>query len=288
MLKIACIQLTSSDNIAENTAKLQKMAAQAAASGAGLIVTPENSFFMEGVEKGKRELYTMQDHPAVKASAEMARENKVFLLIGSIAVVPENGTDENGSKTYTYNRSILFNPDGEIAAYYDKIHLFDVEVGDGQVYRESAKVRSGDKAVLTTLPLITHPSSLLPKIGLTICYDLRFPQLFRTLAKAGANIIAVPAAFTKVTGEAHWHTLLRARAIETGSFIIAPAQTGTHPGGRQTFGHSLIVDPWGKIMADGGEGEGITTTKIDLEEVEKTRSRLPSLKHDREFTTISF
>ena len=268
ILKISCIQLTSSANMADNIAKIGDMVAQAASSGAQLIATPENSFLM-AEPKSSPELYTQSQHPAVKAAAEMARNNKVWLLIGSVAILP----DAHAQKTY--NRSLLFNPDGKIVAHYDKIHLFDVEVGDGQTYRESAKMLAGNQAVIAETPFAN--------LGMSICYDLRFPQLYRKLAKAGANIIAVPAAFTQKTGEAHWHILLQARAIETGCFIIAPAQTGTHAGGRQTYGHSLIIDPWGRILADAGTEEGIITAEIDLTEVEKTRKNLPSLQHDREF-----
>ncbi len=220
----------------------------------------------------KREIYRQNEHPAVKASASIAEKHKVWLLIGSVAVA----ANEEGK---TYNRSLLFDPNGNICAQYDKIHLFDVDVGDGQLYRESAKIAPGDKAIVAQLPFAD--------LGMTVCYDLRFPQLYRALAKAGANIIAVPAAFTQVTGEAHWHVLLRARAIETGSFIIAPAQTGTHAGGRQTYGHSLIVDPWGRIIADGGTEEGVITAGLDLGEVNNIRARLPNLKHGRDFT-VSF
>jgi len=273
MLKISCIQMNSSANMSENVAKLQKMVAEAAGQGAKLVATPENSFLMDE-PKSQRELYTMSEHPVVRVSADMARENKVFLLIGSVAVADDGwqATDDNKA----YNRSILFNPNGEIIAHYDKIHLFDVEVGDGQVYRESTKIMAGNRAVVAKTQFFD--------LGMTVCYDLRFPHLFRALAKNGANIIATPAAFTKTTGEAHWHVLQRARAIETGCFIIAPAQTGTHAGGRQTFGHSLIIDPWGMVLADGGEGEGIVAAEIDLAEVEKTRAKMPSLRHDREFS----
>jgi predicted amidohydrolase len=272
MLKISCIQMNSSANMSENIAKLQKMVADAAIGGAKLVATPENSFLMDE-PKAARELYTMSEHPAVRASADMARENKVFLLIGSVAVADDGWQMTDDKKAY--NRSILFNPNGEIVAYYDKIHLFDVEVGDGQVYRESAKILAGNRAVVAAMQFFN--------LGMTICYDLRFPHLFGALAKNGANIIATPAAFTKTTGEAHWHVLQRARAIETGCFIIAPAQTGTHAGGRQTFGHSLIIDPWGRVLADAGEGEGIVSAEIDIAEVAKTRAKMPSLCHDREF-----
>lgn len=266
ILKTACVQINGSADIADNIVKIENMVASAAVQGAEFIATPENSFLMEDAAD-KRVLYAQEEHPAVKASAGMARKNGVWLLIGSVAVAA------NAEKTY--NRSLLFNPQGEIVAQYDKIHLFDVEVGDGQTYRESAKIMAGGKAVTAQTPW--------GRLGMTICYDLRFPQLYRAIAKAGANMIAVPAAFTQVTGEAHWHVLLRARAIENGCFIIAPAQTGTHAGERKTYGHSLIIDPWGKVLADAGTAEGIITAELDLNEVDKVRGKLPSLGHDRNF-----
>ncbi len=266
MLKVACIQLTSGADLLENIEKVENLLKQAAESGAKFIFTPENSFLMEAGTKN-HEIYKQEEHPAVIASSDMAKKYGVWLLIGSVAVA--------GSDNKNYNRSLLFNPAGEIAAQYDKIHLFDVEVGDGQTYRESAKMIAGDKAVIADMPFA--------KLGMTVCYDLRFPQLYRALAKAGANIITVPAAFTQVTGQAHWHVLLRARAIENACFIVAPAQTGTHAGGRKTYGHSLIINPWGEIIADAGTEEGIITAEIDLSEVAKIRANLPSLQHDRDF-----
>lgn len=293
MLSVACIQLTSGADLLENIAKVEQQVEKAVASGAKFITTPENTFLMEESGKG-RILYKQDDYPAIKASETMARKHKVWLLIGSVAILSNeyrvqsaeekkkkgkysNSQLSTHNSALTYNRSLLFNPEGEIVAHYDKIHLFDVEVGDGQTYRESAKILPGEKAVIAKTPWA--------KLGMTICYDVRFPQLYRALAKSGAQIITVPAAFTQVTGEAHWHVLLRARAIESGCFVIAPAQTGTHAGNRKTYGHSLIIDPWGKILADGGTEEGIITADIDLSEVAKTRAKLPSLQHDREFVT---
>lgn len=272
MLKISCLQLTSSDDIWNNIAKINELVAKSASQGAQFVCTPENSFLMEKPDT-ERILYTQNEHPAIRATAEMARKNRVWLLIGSIAIADDRIQITGDRKSY--NRSFLFNPEGEIAAQYDKIHLFDVEIDDGQTYRESTKIIPGNKVVLATTPWC--------KLGMTICYDLRFPQLYRSLAKAGAGIITVPAAFTRVTGAAHWHVLLRARAIETGCFIIAPAQTGTHAGGRKTYGHSLIIDPWGRILADAGAKQGIITADIDLAEVAITRAKLPTLQHDREF-----
>ena len=285
-MQVACIQLTSGGDIPKNIARVQQLVSHAASGGAQFIATPENTFFMgEGAPK-----YTQAEHPGALAAAEMAKLHKVWLLIGSVAVLPslraQRSNPENPDRiasspaaprndVKTVNRSLLFNPNGDIVTHYDKIHLFDVEVGDGQSYRESAKFAPGREAVLAATPFA--------QIGMTVCYDVRFPQLYRALAKRGAEILAVPSAFTKVTGEAHWHVLLRARAIENGCFVIAPAQCGTHPGGRETFGHSLIVDPWGKILADGGTEEGVVTAEINLEEVKKARARIPSLQHDRDF-----
>jgi predicted amidohydrolase len=283
-LTIACIQLTSNDDIAANIARVEQLVAEAAGKGAEFVATPENVFLMAAANdphpKREREKWTQAEHPGVVAAAKMAKRHGVWLLVGSVAVDGGQMTDDGK----TYNRSILFNPQGEIAATYDKIHLFDVEVGDGQSYRESTKMLAGEKVVLGNLCLVQSEKKLLStKLGLTICYDLRFPQLYRALAKAGAEIIAVPSAFTQVTGEAHWHVLLRARAIENGCFIIAPAQTGMHPGGRKTYGHSLVVDPWGKILADGGTEEGVVMAEIDLDEVKKIRAKIPSLGHDTMF-----
>jgi deaminated glutathione amidase len=269
-LKIALIQLTSNDDPERNITHVRALVADAAGRGAELVATPENTFLMEapGTE---RTFYTQENHPGVKAAAEMAKLHKLWLLVGSVAVK----VDDSGK---TMNRSLLINPEGNIAAHYDKIHLFDVEVGDGQSYRESAKFLPGAHAVMVATPWA--------KLGMTICYDLRFPHLYRELAKLGAEILAVPSAFTQVTGEAHWHVLLRSRAIENGCYVIAPAQCGTHPGNRKTFGHSLIVDPWGEVVVDGGTKEGVVMAEIDLDKVKQVQAKIPSLKHDREFKPV--
>jgi predicted amidohydrolase len=198
----------------------------------------------------------------------------VHLLIGSLGVLTG---DEDGRFA---NRSFLIGPDGHILAHYDKIHMFDVNVSETEVYRESHGYRPGDKAVLADAGFA--------KVGMTVCYDVRFPQLYRRLAQAGAGIITIPAAFNHITGAAHWETLVRARAIETGAFVLAPAQTGFHAEehgkGRRTHGHSLAVAPWGEILADAGTAPGVTFVDIDLAEVAKARQRVPSLNHDRGFT----
>lgn len=268
-MKVACVQMNSGNDLAANIAKLETLVDKAVAKAAQLVALPENAFLMEapGVG-GKRKIYEQEDHPAVIASAHLAKTHRCWLLVGSIAVK----IDESGK---TVNRSLLFDGQGELVAHYDKIHLFDVDIGDGQTYKESAKFLSGDKVVVAEMPWC--------KLGMSVCYDVRFPHLYRALAKEGADILAVPSAFTQVTGEAHWHVLLRARAIENGCFVIAPAQTGTHPGGRKTYGHALIIDPWGKILADAGTEEGVIVAEINPALVKQTRAKLPSLEHDREF-----
>lgn len=272
-MKIACVQMNSSRDIEANCASLHRLIKEAAGKGAQLVATPENTFVMGEPDAGEqRVLYTQENHPGVAAAASMAREFQCWLLIGSVAVA--DAILDNGK---TYNRSLLFNPQGQVTAAYDKIHLFDVALPNGEIYTESSRILAGNKAVVADMPW--------GKLGMSICYDVRFPHLYRTLAKAGAAMLAVPAAFTVPTGEAHWHVLLRARAIENGCFVIAPAQTGEHPGGRKTYGHALIVDPWGNVLADAGTGEGIIMADIDISQVSHTRGRLPSLGHDREFTT---
>lgn len=267
-IKTALLQLNSTSDITENITTVEQMVADASAKGAQLVATPENSFLMEA--SGQDHLrYSHATHPAVEASVRMAKKNKVWLLIGSIHVTPE------GEKR-SHNRSLLIDPNGHIAAHYDKIHLFDVDVPGDRSYRESDRI-------LPASSLVTA-NCLGAMLGMTICYDVRFPQLYRALAKKGANILTVPAAFTQITGEAHWHVLLRARAIENSCFVIAPAQTGIHSDGRRTFGHSLVIDPWGRVLADGGTEPGVVICDLDLNEVQKVRTRLPSLTHDREFS----
>ena len=264
----ACIQMRSGTEPAANLAAATYMIREAARQGASFIATPEMTNLLDirpGMARPKvRREAEDESLPAFRA---LAAELGVTLLIGSLAIALEE--DERFA-----NRSFLIGPDGGLIARYDKIHMFDVEVGDGQTYRESRAYRPGGEAVLATAPF--------GRIGLTICYDLRFPHLYRRLAQAGADILTVPAAFTRVTGEAHWHVLVRARAIETGCFVIAPAQGGTHEDGRETFGHSLIVSPWGRVVAEmPGDEPGILLAGIDLSEVAAARLRIPSLMHDR-------
>ncbi len=269
MLKTALIQMESGPVIAENLQQAEGFIRRAAERGAQFILTPENTCHIKTPQSEKLQSSPYEsDHPAISFFADLAKELGVWILVGSIAV--------RVSETKVVNRSILFNHRGQMMAHYDKIHLFDVDLPTGESHRESHIVQPGNRAVTSDTPW--------GKIGLTICYDLRFASLFRALAQQGAGMIAVPSAFTVPTGQAHWEVLLRARAIETGSFILAPAQTGTHHGGRKTYGHSLIVGPWGNVLTDGGDDVGIVFADIDLDDVQKARSASPSLAHGQEFS----
>jgi len=268
---LACVQTNATTDMAANLAAVEAQARRARAQGADFIATPENVALMQrDFAAAKAQARPLDGHPAVARFGALAAELGVWLLAGSIATLKPDGR--------LGNTSVLFDDRGGVAASYDKIHLFDVDLPDGRSYRESAKYRAGETAVLAQTPW--------GLLGMTVCYDMRFPELYRDLAKAGAVMLAVPSAFTKVTGEAHWHVLLRARAIETGCFVFAPAQHGVHDGGRQTFGHSLIVDPWGRVLADGGEGTGIVTAAIDLGLVALVRGQIPSLTHDRPYRVV--
>ncbi|MDH3593659.1 MAG: carbon-nitrogen hydrolase family protein [Rhodospirillales bacterium] len=265
---VGCVQMTSGREPEANIAAAEALIRQAREAGAELIMTPETTDMIEPrgsltFEKAQPEA----EHDALAAFRDLAAELGIWLLAGSFVV--------RLAADRLANRSFLIGPGGEIASRYDKIHMFDVEIPDGQSYRESRAYQPGGQAVTADLPW--------GRLGLTVCYDLRFPQLYRALAKGGADFISVPAAFTRFTGKAHWHVLLRARAIETGCFVFAPAQCGTHAEGRKTFGHALIVAPWGEVLADGGEEPGVVTAEIDLAEIEKARAMVPSLTHDRPF-----
>lgn len=267
--RVACVQLRSSDDPAENVRIASQLICEARSSGADFIATPENTNLMAADGGAKLELSRREeDDPALAAFRTLAEELNVWLLIGSLAI--------RVSETQTANRSFLIAPRGTIAARYDKLHLFDVDLPSGEQYRESRTVSGGAAAVTADLPW--------GRIGLSVCYDLRFPQLYRALAKAGAFALTVPSAFTETTGRAHWHVLLRARAIENGAFVIAPAQGGVHANGRSTYGHSLIVSPWGEILSEGGTDPAVVLADIDPEESAAARARIPSLTHDRAFS----
>jgi predicted amidohydrolase len=264
----ACVQLTSQREFEPNIETASALVRRARDQGADFIATPE----VVGMFEPKRPLHlekarTEDDHPFIAAFRALAKETGAFLLIGSTAVKLD--------ATTLANRSFLIDPTGEIAARYDKIHMFDVDLANGESYRESALYRPGEAAITAQLPWC--------KLGMTVCYDLRFAYLYRVLAQAGAEVLTIPSAFTVPTGRAHWHVLMRARAIETGCFVIAPAQWGEHAEGRRTYGHSVIVAPWGEVLADAGDGVGIITAEIDLEKVAEARRMVPSLRHDRRF-----
>ena len=273
-MRAGLIQLCASDRPAENLPVTEALIREAAAGGAGLILTPEVTNLVSTSRSHQSEhLCHEADDPTLTRLRGVAAELGVWLLIGSLALKTD---DPDGRFA---NRSFLVGPDGAVAARYDKIHMFDVEISESESYRESAGYRPGDRLVLAETPF--------GRLGLTICYDLRFPHLFRALAQAGAAIITVPSAFAPATGAAHWEVLLRARAIETGAFILAPAQSGRHEASRgkprETWGHSLAVAPWGEVLADGGTEVGVTLVDLDLGQVAAARGRIPSLTHDRTF-----
>jgi predicted amidohydrolase len=266
--KAAMIQMRSGIVPAANLEAAVRMIGEAKSAGAGYVLTPEMTNIME--VKRERLLATIVDEDAdtfLATLRELARKLGIFIHAGSLAIKLTNDR--------AANRSFLIDSKGDIAARYDKIHMFDVDLDNGESYRESRTYRPGEQAVLSDLPW--------GRLGLTICYDLRFPALYRALAEAGANMLTIPSAFTQQTGEAHWHILVRARAIENGCFVFAAAQGGKHENGRETFGHSLIVDPWGRILAEGGTEPGVVMAEIDLAEVGNARARIPSLQHGRRF-----
>ena len=268
IFKAACVQVTAGREMAPNIEKAVALGHAARAQGADFIAFPENVTMIEPVgADAVRKALPEAEHPAIPAFRALARDTGAWILAGSLSI-------RTADKKYA-NRSLLIDAGGAIVARYDKLHLFDVDLAGGERYRESERIVPGDRAVTALSPWGV--------LGLTICYDVRFPQLYRALAQAGAFMLTVPAAFTVQTGLAHWHVLNRARAIENGAFVIAPAQCGTHAEGRRTFGHSLIVDPWGDILAEAGEDEGVIVATIDPAKSAEARRRIPSLTHDRAF-----
>jgi deaminated glutathione amidase len=268
-VKVACLQLNAGREIVPNIAAASALIREARANGAQFILTPENTSMIEPkrpllLEKAKPEA----EHPGLPAFSALAAELGVWLLIGSMQIKLDAET--------CANRSFLFDDRGRIVARYDKIHMFDVDLEGGESYRESSRFRPGDRAVVADTPW--------GKVGLTVCYDLRFAYLYRALAQARAGFLTVPSAFTIPTGRAHWETLLRARAIETGCFVFAPAQCGEHAEGRKTYGHSLIVSPWGEVLAEAGEETGVIYAEVDPANVDEARRMIPALRHDRRFS----
>jgi predicted amidohydrolase len=274
-LRAALVQLTVTDDPAANLTATLALVRQAAEGGAGLVLTPEcTNILSSNRAHMAATLRPEAEDPTLSTLQDAAARAGIWLLVGSLGL----RTDDADGRFA--NRSLLIAPDGSIAARYDKIHMFDVNVSETEVYRESASYRPGDRAVVVRAGDVT--------LGMTVCYDLRFPHLHRALAQAGAQVLTVPAAFNHITGAAHWEVLLRARAIETGCFVLAPAQTGyhaeAHGRGRRTHGHSLAVAPWGEVLADGGTEPGVTFVELDLSRVAEARHRIPSLSHDRPFS----
>jgi deaminated glutathione amidase len=261
-MKIAIHQMTSSTSAAENCQAMCAEIASAAAQEAGCYFAPEMSLLLDrNRERAAASITTEKNHSHIAAICAAAAANRIWVHIGSLPVTHESGSGHNA------NRSLLIDDNGVIRARYDKMHLFDVDLSNGESWRESSAYRAGDRAVLADTPL--------GPMGLSICYDIRFPDLYSHLARQGARVFAVPAAFTVPTGRAHWHILLRARAIESAAFVIAAAQSGTHADGRATYGHSLVVDPWGEVLLDMGEGAGLGFAEIDLARVDEARAQIP-------------
>lgn len=267
----ACVQNTAERDVAPTMATLSDLIRRAGDAGGDLIMTPEVCAMLEPRRKlAATKVELEESNAALAMFKDLAKETGAWILVGSMAVKLSDGDR-------FANRSFLVTPEGDVTAKYDKIHMFDVDVAEGESYRESRGYRPGDHATLAATPW--------GALGMTVCYDMRFPYLYRELAKAGADFLAAPSAFTVPTGRAHWHVLLRARAIENGCFMFAPAQVGEHAEGRKSYGHSLIVDPWGEVLADGGEEVGFVTAEIDVSKVAEARAKVPSLFNDREYAS---
>ncbi|MBL8789940.1 MAG: carbon-nitrogen hydrolase family protein [Rhizobiales bacterium] len=268
-MKVALVQMRSSREPSRNVKEAEALVREAAATGASYVLTPEVSNIFEPDKERLRAIVRSEiDDPMVATFSGLAREFGIHLHAGSVAVKAPDGR--------IANRSLVFAPDGRIMARYDKIHLFDIDLPNGESYRESATYAPGEQAVMVQLPEA--------RIGLCICYDVRFPRLANAYAAAGADILTYPAAFTVPTGEAHWHVLLRARAIETGSFVLSAAQGGDHDGGKSTYGHSIAITPWGEVVAEAGTEPCVITADINPHEVALARQRIPALRNARDFT----
>ncbi len=269
--RAACLQMNSGSDLAVNVVQFKQMVTEAAGNGAQFVLSPEYCLMMDGSGRVMREGGLPADGGTVLTELrQLAAQLKIWLLAGSLTLK----TDEER----IVNRSYLISAEGTIAATYDKIHMFDVTLPDGKVIRESSAYRPGEQAVIAPTPW--------GKLGMTICYDVRFPHLYRALAQQGAEFLSVPSSFQRQTGKVHWHTLLKSRAIENAAYVLAPAMCGDHPGNRQTYGHALIVDPWGEVLADAGEEPGIIYADIDPARVAKIRGMMPSLQHDRLYSVI--
>ena len=272
----ACVQFTAGPDPEPNLHQVAELIRRARGEGADLIMTPEASNFIESGRRRREKARREANDPFLAGMRDLARETGSWLLLGSLVIDPAGEPGADLGEERLANRSFLIDPDGAIVARYDKIHMFDIDLPGGESYRESNAYRPGDSTVVAETPW--------GWLGMTVCYDVRFPHLYRALAQAGADCLCIPSVFTVPTGRAHWHVLLRARAVENGCFVFAPAQWGEHTGGRRSYGHSLIVDPWGEVLADGGEETGIVTARIDPARIAEARRMVPSLQHDRAFT----
>ncbi len=271
----ACIQFTAGPDPEPNLRVVGDMVRRARDRGADLIMTPEATNFIESGRRRREKARREADDPWLAGARGLARETGAWLLLGSLVIDPDSEPGAAAGETRLANRSFLIDAEGAIVARYDKIHMFDIDLPGGESYRESSAYRPGGHSVVAETPW--------GGLGISVCYDLRFPHLYRALAQAGAGFLTVPSVFTVPTGTAHWHVLLRARAIENGCFVFAPAQSGEHAAGRRSYGHSLIVDPWGEVLADAGEGPGIVSARIDPARIDEVRQMVPSLNHDRAF-----
>jgi deaminated glutathione amidase len=275
-LTVACIQFTAGPDPEPNLQAVSELIRQARDAGADLIMTPEASNFIESGRRRREKARPEAEDLFLAGMRSLAPEIGAWLLIGSLVIDPAGEPGAAAGETRLANRSFLIDSGGQIVARYDKIHMFDIDLPDSESYRESNAYRPGGSTVVAETPW--------GRLGMSVCYDVRFPHLYRALTRAGADFLTIPSVFTVPTGNAHWHVLLRARAIENGCFVFAPAQWGEHAGGRRSYGHSLIVDPWGEVLADAGEGLGVVTVSIDLGRIAEVRKMVPSLQHDRAFT----
>ena len=269
-MKVSLLQMTSGIDPAVNARAIADGVAQATAAGSAMLFTPEMSGLLDGNrERARQNIVSEGEDRVLAATREAAAKHGIWVHLGSLAL---KGAGEDGRDKFL-NRGFVIDAAGAVRASYDKLHLFDVDLANGESWRESNTYCRGERAILVDTPV--------GRLGLAICYDMRFPDLFRALSDAGATVLSVPAAFTRPTGQAHWHILLRARAIEAGAFVVAAAQTGVHEDGRATYGHSLVVDPWGELLLDMGEAAGLGSAEIDPARIEEVRSRVPALRHRR-------
>jgi predicted amidohydrolase len=272
----ACVQFTAGPDPGPNLRVVSDLILRARDAGADFIMTPEATNFIESGRRRREKARPEADDPFLAGMRSLARDTGAWLLLGSLVIDPAGEPGAAAGEARLANRSFLVDSGGAIVARYDKIHMFDIDLPGGESYRESNAYRPGGATVVAEMPW--------GRLGMSVCYDLRFPHLYRALAQAGADFLAVPSVFTVPTGSAHWHILLRARAIENGCFVFAPAQWGEHTAGRRSYGHSLIVDPWGEVLADAGEGVGIVSARIEAARIAEVRRMVPSLQHDRAFT----